>query len=166
MRVHEVMRQHPATVEPTTTIADARRLAEAEGVRHLVVTEGKRVCGVIEEDGLWLAAEDVLRTAAGLQGSLTARETRPVRTAMHPADPVLSPHESLATAAKVMLVKGRTAIPVVDGGHLMGILTVDECRKAVGAPLMALPGPDAQGQEAQEGQEPEHDKPAESSSVA
>lgn len=142
MRVHEAMRAEPVCVDPSVTIADARRLAEEQGVRHLVVTAGQRVLGVVEEDGLWLSAEDVLRTAAGLQGSLTARETRAVRSAMHPADPAVSANESLVTAARVMLLKGRTAVPVLDEGRLVGVLTVDECRKAVGAPVMALPGPD------------------------
>jgi CBS domain-containing protein len=144
MRVHEAMRTTPVTVEPDMTVAEARALAESQGVRHLVVTVGRRVLGVVEEDGLWLSAEDVLRTTAGLQGSLTARETRSVRSAMHPANPVVSPNESLATAARVMLLKRRTAVPVLDSGKLVGVLTVDECRKAVGAPLMAVPGPEVQ----------------------
>lgn len=139
MRVRDVMRATPTTVEPETSVAQARGLAESEGVRHLVVATGNRVVGVIEEDGLWLAAEDVLRTAAGMQGSLTAREDRPVRSAMRPPTPVLSPSESLSTAARVMLLKRRTALPVLDAGRLEGILTVDECRAAVGAPLVVVP---------------------------
>lgn len=147
MRVHEAMRTDPTIVEPTMTVADARCLAEAEGVRHLVVAVGPRVMGVVEEDGLWLSAEDVLRTAAGLQGSLTARDSRAVRLTMHPADPAVSSHESLTTAAKVMLLKHRTAVPVIDSGRLVGLLTVDECRRAVGAPLMAVPAPEGDSRE-------------------
>lgn len=158
MRVREVMRTNPATVEPSTTVVDARLVAESEGVRHLVVAAGPRVLGVLEEDGLWLSAEDVLRTAAGLQGSLTAREERGVRLAMHPAEPSVSPNESLTTAAKVMLVKHRTAVPVIDGGRLVGLLTVDECRRAVGAPVMAVP--------AQADGAPEKGEDSESSDVA
>lgn len=139
MRVHEAMRHDPVTVGPETTVADARALAEAAGVRHLVVVDGRRILGVVEEDGLWLSAEDVLRTAAGLQGSLTAKDLGPVRAAMHPAVPFVAPGEALTTAARVMLLKQRTAVPVVEGGLLVGVLTVDECRKAIGAPLVALP---------------------------
>lgn len=139
MRVHEAMRPDPVTVAPDMTVAEARAVAEAAGFRHLVVVDGRRILGVVEEDGLWLSAEDVLRTAAGLQGSLTAKDSRSVRAAMHPAPPFVVPGEELATAAKVMLLKHRTAVPVLDGGLLVGILTVDECRKAVGAPVVALP---------------------------
>ena len=138
MRVRDVMRADPVTVSPATTVADARRQAEEAGVRHLVVVDGSRVIGVVEEDGLWIAAEDVLRTAAGLQGSLTARDERAVRQAMHPATPLLSPQESLETAARVMLLKHRTGLPVIDGTRLAGILTVDECRRAVGAPVAGI----------------------------
>ena len=138
MRVRDVMRADPVTVGPATTVAEARRLAEQASVRHVVVVDGSRVLGVVEEDGLWIAAEDVLRTAAGLQGSLTARDDRAVRQAMHPATPVLTPHESLQTAARVMLLKHRTGLPVMEGMRLAGLLTVDECRRAVGAPVVGV----------------------------
>lgn len=132
------MRGDPVTVGPATTVADARRRAEQTSVRHVVVVDGSRVLGILEEDGLWIAAEDVLRTAAGLQGSLTARDERAVRQAMHSASPVLSPNESLETAARVMLLKHRTALPVMEGMRLAGLLTVDECRRAVGAPVVGV----------------------------
>lgn len=132
------MRGDPVTVGPATTVADARRRAEQASVRHVVVVDGSRVLGILEEDGLWIAAEDVLRTAAGLQGSLTARDERAVRQAMHPASPVLSPNESLETAARVMLLKHRTALAVMEGMRLAGLLTVDECRRAVGAPVVGV----------------------------
>ena len=132
------MRDDPVTVQVGATVAEARQRAEQASVRHVVVIDKERVVGVVEEDGLWIAAEDVLRTTAGLQASLTARDDRSVRQAMHPATPVLSPHESLEAAARVMLLKHRTGLPVMEGMRLAGILTVDECRRAVGAPVVGV----------------------------
>lgn len=134
---------------PDRTFLAARALAESQGARHLVVVEGQRILGVVEEDGLWLAPEDILRTAAGLQRSLTARDSRAVRSAMRPAVCV-SPNESLEIAARVMLLKHRTAVPVVADGRLIGVLTVDDCRQAVGAPLAAVPPPEHAGHHSDE----------------
>ena len=139
MRVREVMTSEVVTVPPNTTVAEARRATEAAGARHALVVQGASVLGVLEEERLWLSAEDVLRTAAGLQGSLTARDEEPVRRAMRPALPAVSSGETLETAARLMLLKGRVAVPVIDSGHLVGLLSVDECRRALGAPVQAVP---------------------------
>lgn len=155
MRVREVMRDDPVAVPPTATVAEARAAAETAGSRHALVLQGNTVIGVLEEERLWLSAEDVLRTAAGLQGSLTARDEEPVRRTMRPAVPAVSSAETLETAARLMLLKDRVAVPVVDNGRLVGILSVDECRQALGAPLKAVPG---QGDEHRNGGEREEDE--------
>ena len=123
-------------VSPDAPVARARRAAEEAGVRQVAVRDPRRLLGVVEEDGLWVAAEDVLRTAAGLQGSLSAREDWTVRQVMRPPTPVVSPSESLQTAARLMLLKHRSALPVLREGELVGLLAVDDIRRAVGAPVV------------------------------
>ncbi|QBI21735.1 CBS domain-containing protein [Egibacter rhizosphaerae] len=139
MRVHEVMNTEPVTVSPRSSVAEAREAAEAVGARHALVIERSTVMGVLEEDRLWLSAEDVLRTAAGLQDALTDRDHQPARAAMRSAQPSVTRSDSVQTAARLMVLKGRVAIPVIDQGHLQGMLSVDECRRALGTPVQPVP---------------------------
>jgi acetoin utilization protein AcuB len=117
MNVAERMTQNPSHVRLADTLATVRTIMQAEGFKHLLVVETKRVLGVITD-------RDVRQHAAHLDEIV-------VETAMT-ADPVtVSPDTSIEEAASVMLVKRIGCLPVVQNGGLVGIITATDLLRAL-----------------------------------
>ena len=117
MNVAERMTQNPSHVRLADTLATVRTIMQAEGFKHLLVVETKRVLGVITD-------RDVRQHAAHLDEIV-------VETAMT-ADPVtVSPDTSIEEAASVMLVKRIGCLPVVQNGDLVGIITATDLLRAL-----------------------------------
>ncbi len=132
MTVRDIMTRHVETASPEETVLDARDRFRDGGFRHLPVVDGERLLGVVSD-------RDVLRAAGPSLGATefdddggpgvdrTLREimTRDVVT----ADPTMSVDE----AADTMLRMDVSALPVVDEGRLVGIVTTaDVLRLASG----------------------------------
>jgi len=49
MKVRELMTGAPITVSPDTSVFDARRLMLKERIRHLLVTDDRRLVGIITD---------------------------------------------------------------------------------------------------------------------
>src|SRR5499427_8686232 len=49
MKVRELMSGAPITVSPDTTVFEARRLMLKERIRHLLVTEDRRLVGIVTD---------------------------------------------------------------------------------------------------------------------
>lgn len=108
------------TVPPTMAAADAWELMRRKGIRHLVVTDGSQVKGVISE-----------RDAGGRSGaSLRARST--VADLMTSPAVTVTPDTTVRRVANLM--RGRTigSVPVFDGKRLVGIVTVSDLLRLIG----------------------------------
>ncbi len=110
MLVGDLMRTRVVTVTATATVADALRLAQQRGIRHLPVVEAGRPVGIVSD-------RDFKRALAGpdagrLVGDIMSR-------------PVITTGEfgPVEEAARVMLDEKISALPVVRGETLVGILT-------------------------------------------
>ena len=80
MKVRDWMTAEPLTVSPRTTVADARRLMEAEGFRHLPVVDGNRLIGIISDRDVGIG-DAQLRAATQADGvddllGMTGRSSR------------------------------------------------------------------------------------------
>ena len=49
MGIKEWMTKSPVTVSPTTPVSEARELMQRKRIRHLLVTEGERLVGIITD---------------------------------------------------------------------------------------------------------------------
>lgn len=117
---------------PVTSIANSANLLEAalllrrSGFRHLpVVDDDGCLVGIISDS-------DVLRAAPSLLSKITEEEynaifeTTPLERVMSRRPLTVTPATPLREAAAILIGKKLGCLPVVEGGRLVGILTVTD----------------------------------------
>ncbi|HEU4368690.1 MAG TPA: CBS domain-containing protein [Methylomirabilota bacterium] len=133
MRVRDLMTSKPITVDPETPMLDARqRMAEAR-IRHLVVVEGSRVVGIVTDRDIRLNLPSPATSLSVWEiNALLAKLT--VGGVMSRSVLVVDSERPAAEAARLMLDHKIGALPVVDGGRLIGIVTESDFVRAVAGP--------------------------------
>lgn len=136
MLVGDVMHADVVTIEPATSLAEAVRLAQQRGIRHLPVLDGNDLVGIVSD-------RDLKRAMASPATSLSAHELRylldrvRVGEIMTRAVITTGPMLALEEAARVMVREKISALPVTEMGRLVGIVTetdvLDVFVRALGA---------------------------------
>lgn len=112
MRVSEIMSTHVRTVG----VADSAELAwdrmQMHRIHHLVVVRDAEIVGLITDRDL------------GSKHGREVREGRSVRDLMTPSVTTVPVDATIREAANLMRGHGAGSLPVVDGGKLVGIVTV------------------------------------------
>ncbi len=111
MRVKDLMSLQPITIEPTDTLSIASQTMLWFSIRHLPVMEREKLVGMLSE-------RDILRARA--RGAPLG-ET--VREAMTTPPMYAHPDDSVVEAAERMASHRLGALPVIDRGELLGLLT-------------------------------------------
>jgi acetoin utilization protein AcuB len=112
MLVHDIMQSPVTTVTPRTAAGEALRLLGTRGIRHLVVVEGDDVLGIVSDrDTKQIAAQPERFTAWVVDDVMSG----PAIT-VDPTTPV-------EEAARLMLSRRISALPVTQAGRLVGIVT-------------------------------------------
>ena len=136
MLVQDVMQPHVTVVDPGTSLSAVIRLLQRSGVRHLPVVESGAVVGIVSDRDVKGA---LLSAATAFEGRELARRVEELRAGQIMTQPVASigPMFPVEGAAQLMLGKRISALPVIEQGHLVGIITeTDTLRllvKAMGA---------------------------------
>jgi acetoin utilization protein AcuB len=117
MLVQDVMHADVVTVAPRSTLAEAFELARQRGIRHLPVVDGGVLVGIVSDRDLKRALPPGTAAPAPELAGLAVERlmTRPVITT--------GPTVSVEEAARVMVSEKISALPVTDGGRLVGIVT-------------------------------------------
>lgn len=120
MRLDEVMTKGVKTVSSAAPAADAWELMRRGGVRHLVVTDGSKVTGILSDRD------------AGSRAGAAVRAGRTVGDLMTRHAVTMASTQTVRQAANLM--RGRTigCVPIVDQGHLVGIVTVSDLLEVIG----------------------------------
>ena len=130
MRVCDLMTATPITVDPTTPMLEARqRMAQAR-IRHLIVVEDDCVVGIITDRDIRLNLPSPATSLSVwelnfLLASLT------VRSVMTSSVLVVESQRPIAEAAWIMIDHKIGALPVVDEGRLVGIVTESDFVRAM-----------------------------------
>lgn len=111
-RITTIMTPHPVSVSPSDTLEDVKRLLLHSRIHHLPVVDGDQLVGLITTYDLWRQDQDFAD-----YGSIKASEIMTTRLAK------LSPDDKVGTAAELFLDKRIHALPVVQDGRLLGIVT-------------------------------------------
>src|SRR5262245_34291532 len=122
MLVSDVMRRSLVTAAPSTTLSEALSLMTDRRVRHLPVMDAGRLVGIVSD-------RDIKRVMASPATSLGAHELNylldklAVEQFMTRAVVTVAPVLPIEEAARIMLKERISALPVTDGGRVVGIVT-------------------------------------------
>ena len=129
MRVKDLMSGPPITVGPSTLLLDARRLMQEQRIRHLLVVDDARLVGILTDRDIRLNLPSPATTLSVWElNYLLARMT--VADVMKKSVIVVEPMRDAGEAASIILGEKIGALPVVDEGQLVGIVTESDFVRA------------------------------------
>lgn len=129
MKIRDLMTAKPITTGPDTPVIDARKLMLGKRIRHLLVTDGPKLVGMVTDRDIRLNLPSPATSLSVWEVNyLLARLT--VASVMTKALVTVSPERDPRDAAVLMLDHQIGALPVVDGGQLVGIITETDLLRA------------------------------------
>lgn len=120
MRLGEIMSKKVVTVDLQASARSAWTKMQDLGIRHLVVTENKKLAGVISE-----------RDLGGKNGAELLRG-RKVQDLMSSKLATATPKTSLREAANLMRGRMVGSLPVLENDRVVGIVTATDVLDALG----------------------------------
>ena len=122
MIVEDVMTRDVVTLGPDETLRDAIDLLRRERIRHLPVVDGQKLLGIVTDRDVKRATPSVL---AGVGADDYDNSLQTIKVAqLMTREPITVPgHSPLKNAVEIFINKKVGALPVVDDGRLVGILT-------------------------------------------
>jgi acetoin utilization protein AcuB len=137
MRVRDIMTARPITVGRETPMLEARQRMFAERIRHLVVVEEARVVGIVTDRDIRLNLPSPATSLSVWEiNFLLARLT--VGAVMTAAVLVVDPDRPIAEAARLLIDHKISALPVIEGERLVGILTESDFVRALAEATAAV----------------------------
>ena len=119
MLLSELLTPNPHCIEPAAELAEAVELMDRHDIRHLPVVEGGELIGIISD-------RDLLAATAWKPSSLVREpEESPgqVRDLMRPRPIVAQGGEAASAVARRMIENRIHAVPILEGGRIVGIVT-------------------------------------------
>jgi|JI10StandDraft_1071094.scaffolds.fasta_scaffold347551_2 acetoin utilization protein AcuB len=130
MLVCDIMTKHVVCVRMDDTLEAVREILSTRRIHHVVVLDEQQVVGIISD-------RDVLRNVSPFMGTNAERtlDTATLRKRVHQfmtRHPLtIGPATQVVDAAKVLLEKGISCLPVVDEeGHVAGIVSTRDLLRA------------------------------------
>jgi acetoin utilization protein AcuB len=143
----------PTTVGPATSVSEAREVMRRKVIRHLLVTEGERLVGIITDRDIRLNLPSPATSLSVWEiNYLLAKLT--VGDVMTKAVITVEPERPIEDAARLILEHRIGALPVMEDGRLVGILTETDLLRAFVHSRSAAPQPSAGGPQPSAGGQP------------
>lgn len=117
--ITRIMTPNPVTVHRGMKVSEVRKILAEGRFHHLPVVDGARLVGII-------SSTDLLRLSWGLEDErgldAILDHTKAIPEVMNVPE-TITPHTTIRRAVEI-LAEGRfNSLPVVDGHHLVGIVT-------------------------------------------
>jgi acetoin utilization protein AcuB len=129
MRVEDLMSHTVISAPPTMPVVEARALMLRERIRHLLVVSGGRLEGIVTDRDIRLNLPSPATSLSVWElNHLLARLT--VADVMTKSVIVIDPARDAREAARIMIDHKIGALPVLDGGRLVGIITETDLLRA------------------------------------
>ncbi len=122
MFIRELSLRSPVSISPFSTTDQAIDLMWRNDIRHLLVTDHDGLVGLVTDGDLLESVGMLMREEREYMAAGSAEEIL-VADIMDAEAACVTPGTLLADVAHSMIYGGRTALPVVDGGRLLGIVT-------------------------------------------
>lgn len=114
MLVGEIMHPDVMTASASDSFADVAKMMRAHGISSVVVLDGKKLQGIVtERDIVNLVAEGGDPNTTTVEGGMTRLDLITV-----------DPKTEVADAAEQMVSKNIRHLPIVDGGNVVGIVSI------------------------------------------
>ncbi|MCX5743300.1 MAG: CBS domain-containing protein [Proteobacteria bacterium] len=118
MKVKDIMRREPRSIEVTASLGAAHELMHEHRIRHLPVLQGGRLIGVLSERDILGFRAHLGFTGDWKQGLVSGAMTRSPQTA--------GPEDSLTEIAGRLAEARIGCLPIVEHGALIGIVTLSD----------------------------------------
>jgi len=129
MNVSGLMTAPAITAGPDMPVLEARQLMVGRRIRHLLITEGGKLLGIVTDRDIRLSLPSPATSLSVWEiNYLVARMT--VASVMTTTVITVDPRRDAREAARLMLYHKIGALPVVDGGTLLGIITETDLLRA------------------------------------
>jgi CBS domain-containing protein len=126
MLVRDLMQRDVVTLKLGDSLGLAEDIMELGRIRHLPVTSGGVVVGVVSQRDLYRAAvSSMLRMSRSAERQWLAEI--PVHNVMSDDVYTIEPDASVQRAVDVMLARRIGCLPVVEHGKLVGLLSETDC---------------------------------------
>jgi CBS domain-containing protein len=120
VRVQEIMSEAVQTTSPATAAEEAWNLMRIKRIHHLVITEGRRIIGVVSD-----------RDLGGRRGT-SVRKNQTVKDLMTEAVVTVPPTTPVRKAANLMRGRSIGCLVVSVAGRAVGIITVADLLELIG----------------------------------
>jgi acetoin utilization protein AcuB len=129
MNVSTLMTAPAITTSPDMPVVEARQLMVDKRIRHLLVTEGGKLLGIVTDRDIRLNLPSPATSLSVWEiNYLLARLT--VASVMTKPVITVDPRRDARSAAELMLYHKIGALPVIDGATLLGIITETDLLRA------------------------------------
>jgi CBS domain-containing protein len=124
LTLQEIMTPNPVTVQPNTTLGDVRQLFSKNSFHHVPVTgPGGELLGIISREDFFKVAY-VLSVEATRSANAKSKFQHLIAEDIMTRYPLqLSPDDTIGLAADIFLANKFHALPIVEDGQLVGIVT-------------------------------------------
>jgi acetoin utilization protein AcuB len=122
MLVQDVMQRGVVIVSPGTTLAEVTRVLQRRGIRHVPVLDNGRLVGIISDRDLKAAMLSATMSSAGAT-TAAALDRLTAANVMQRAVVTVAPMFPVEEAARLMVTRKISALPVIEAERLVGIVT-------------------------------------------
>ena len=130
LRVRDIMGKNVVRISVSERLSTVEDIMTLGHVRHMPVVQGGKLVGVVSERDLLRASLSVLSEHRGAERRAFLHVVEIARVMSAPPI-VIGPDASIDEAALVMAEKKIGCLPVVDGDHLLGMVTETDVLRAV-----------------------------------
>jgi len=128
--VKDWMSADPISVEPESTLPDAHDLMKKHNIRRLLVMDGSKLVGIVTRGDI-RGAEPSEATSLSIFEVNYLLARFPVKKIMSTDIITVGVNEPVGKAASIMHENKVSGLPVVDNGHVVGIITESDIFRMV-----------------------------------
>ncbi len=121
--VREIMMASPVTLAPGDTLDLANDIMSLGRIRHIPIVENGRIEGILSQRDLFGAAVGIVLGLKGKEQKDLLKSFQIKEVMRHPVT-TISSDASIKEAAQLMAEKKIGCLPVVEGGNLVGLVTL------------------------------------------
>ncbi len=131
MKVRDLMTRKVITATAEDKVDRIFFLFHYENIRHIpIVSEKGKLVGIISDRDIKKILGPRQKQHESKDGTVLTVSARKVRTIMRREPVTISPEEKAADAASIMVKRKIGALPVINKGKLVGIITATDILKA------------------------------------